>query len=332
MIAADAPSATHAPHAMPTERPASLPLRIQGLRWHVRVQGSGPALLLLHGTGASGRSWQALVAPLAKRHTLIVPDLPGHGDTRADDARALKELSSIDGMASALMQLLVALGHGPGPEAGLLRSQAASPAQDHPSRHQGTPLAIIGHSAGAAVAARMILSMGDDHVDRPGLISLNGALLPLRGPAAALMRPIARLMAATDLVPRLLALRAKDDRALRRIVASTGSTLDANGVEHYRRLLGDPAHVAGVLRMMANWDLNALQTQLHRLGERVLLVSTEGDRTVPPAYARRVARALPRARTRVLPALGHLAHEEAPERFADIILEQVSEWAPPTPR
>ncbi|MGE0311936.1 MAG: alpha/beta fold hydrolase BchO [Lautropia sp.] len=276
------------------------------IRWRVRVGGAGRCLLLLHGTGASGHSWRDLVPRLARHYAVVVPDLPGHGATRA---HADPNASTIDGMAHALHELLAVLG---------LR-----------------PFAIVGHSAGAAVAARMILDTTDAGADAAaataasppvGLISLNGALLPMRMIGSPLMKPLARAMASSGLVARLVSRRATDGHALAKLVASTGSTLGADGVERYRRLLADPSHVAGVLAMMAHWDLASLEPDLPRLGERVLLISTDGDRTIPPVYARRTRMRMPRARAMALPSLGHLAHEEAPVRVASLILEQLREW------
>ena len=50
-----------------------------GTTLHVRVGGSGPAILLLHGYGESGDMWAPLAARLAASHTVIVPDLRGMG-------------------------------------------------------------------------------------------------------------------------------------------------------------------------------------------------------------------------------------------------------------
>ena len=56
------------------------------LRWHVQLMGDGPALLLLHGTGAATHSWRALAPLLAERFTVVAPDLPGHGFTQGRPA------------------------------------------------------------------------------------------------------------------------------------------------------------------------------------------------------------------------------------------------------
>ncbi|QDL94959.1 alpha/beta hydrolase (plasmid) [Paroceanicella profunda] len=46
---------------------------------HVRVGGSGPAVVLLHGYGETGDMWSPLAEDLARDHTVIVPDLRGLG-------------------------------------------------------------------------------------------------------------------------------------------------------------------------------------------------------------------------------------------------------------
>jgi pimeloyl-ACP methyl ester carboxylesterase len=46
---------------------------------YVRVGGSGPAVVLLHGFGDTGDMWVPLADTLAKDHTVIVPDLRGMG-------------------------------------------------------------------------------------------------------------------------------------------------------------------------------------------------------------------------------------------------------------
>jgi magnesium chelatase accessory protein len=51
----------------------------------------------------------------------------------------------------------------------------------------------------------------------------------------------------------------------------------------------------------------------------VTLVATAGDRAISPDVSREASRMIPGARLIELPDLGHLAHEEAPERIAQII-------------
>jgi magnesium chelatase accessory protein len=258
-----------------------------GLRWHVQVMGTGPGLLLLHGTGASTHSWRALLPRLARRFTVIAPDLPGHAFTQALPPAG----ASLPGVAAALRRLVDALGV--------------------------APVAAIGHSAGAAIAARLAL---DGYAPLRALVAVNGAFLPFRGLAGWLFPPVARLLALNPVVPQLVAWRAADPRAVERLIASTGSTLDADGVAFYARLMRSPAHAAGVLAMMAHWDLAALERDLPQLAVPLALIVGADDGTVRPAEARVVAAHVPGTEVIALDGLGHLAHEEAPARVARVAL------------
>ncbi|MEL4403125.1 alpha/beta fold hydrolase, partial [Shewanella algae] len=69
-----------------------------GLVWHVQQMGSGPPILLLHGTGAATHSWRGVMPLLARDFTVIAPDLPGHGFTRGRPRGGL----TLPGMAGAV--------------------------------------------------------------------------------------------------------------------------------------------------------------------------------------------------------------------------------------
>lgn len=85
--------------------------RAAGLRWHLQRMGSGPVILLLHGTGASTHSWGALLPLLADDYTVVAPDLPGHAFTDTPSSRGL----SLPGMATSVAALLTELGLEPAP-------------------------------------------------------------------------------------------------------------------------------------------------------------------------------------------------------------------------
>ncbi|HEX4458199.1 MAG TPA: alpha/beta fold hydrolase [Polyangia bacterium] len=89
---------------------------------HSRV-GAGPAVLLVHCLGGDRNEWRDVSARLAKSHTVIAVDLPGHGATPA------VAKPSLDAIADDL--------------AALLRAEKA------------TPAIVIGHSLGAGVAAHL---------------------------------------------------------------------------------------------------------------------------------------------------------------------------------
>jgi magnesium chelatase accessory protein len=262
-----------------------------GLRWHVQVMGQGPAALLLHGTGASTHSWRGMMPLLARRFTVIAPDLPGMGLTEMPRRAGL----SLRGMADGLAALL-----------GVMSMP---------------PVLLLGHSAGAALGARLCL---DGAVAPRLLVSVNGALLPLNGWAGQVFAPMARMMVSLPGIPRLFAWRAADRAAVQSLLAGTGSRLDAEGVELYARLFRQPQHVEATLGMMAQWDLPALRQDLPRLATPLLLLVGKQDRTIRPTEARRLQAILPAARILALPGLGHLAHEEAPELVTDAILEALT--------
>jgi len=259
-----------------------------GLRWHVQVSpGRAETVLLVHGTGASTHSWRGLAPLLAHEYRVVSVDLPGHGFTSSLPPGA----ASLPGVAARLSELLQSLDIAPG--------------------------WAVGHSAGAAIITRMAL---DGAVPLRALASINGALLPLPGWSGAVFPPVAKFLAANSLASRFLAWRAHDPAAVRRLVASTGSSLDRAGLDFYGRLIGSPAHVAGTLQMMAAWDLEALQRDLPRLDLPLLLLVGQQDRTVAPAEAERVRKLVPAAHVEALPGLGHLAHEERPEPVAAALL------------
>ncbi len=48
---------------------------------HWRIWGEGPSLILLHGGWGSWRHWFRNIEPLSRRFQLLVPDMPGFGDS-----------------------------------------------------------------------------------------------------------------------------------------------------------------------------------------------------------------------------------------------------------
>jgi magnesium chelatase accessory protein len=265
-----------------------------GLRWLVTEMGEGPALLLVHGTGASTHSWRDVAPLLAGSFRVVAFDLPGHGFT--DQAPPAQR--TLPGMAAAVGDLLRALAF--------------------------DPAIVIGHSAGAAIAVRMAL---DGTIAPAAIVSLNGAFIPFRGAVGRFFSPIAKLLALNPLAPSIFAWRASDPDIVARILKDTGSTLDARGVALYARLAGHPAHVAGALAMMAAWDLDPLLDDLPRLKTPLVLAAATEDRTVPPGQAYEVKSLLRRARVVKLRRLGHLAHEERPDTVVQLIEDAARQYA-----
>ncbi|MEO3471042.1 alpha/beta fold hydrolase BchO [Roseomonas sp. CAU 1739] len=272
-------------------RQASRFVTAGGLRWHVQVMGHGPVLLLLHGTAAATHSWRDLMPLLAEHATVVAPDLPGHGFTATPAPHRL----SVSGMARAVADLTKAL--------------------------DIKPVAVVGHSAGAAILLRMAL---DGAIAPRVVIGLNAALMPLGEAHAAFFTHTARLLVGLPFVPRLFAWQASRQSVAERLLRDTGSTVDARGVELYARLFRHASHIGAALRMMANWDLQPLLRDLPGLAAPLVLLTGTNDRAIPPSQARRVQYLLPSTRLVALPGLGHLAHEERPAVVAEVILREAA--------
>lgn len=258
-----------------------------GMRFHVQRLGSGPTVLMLHGTGASTHSFRDLALPLSERLDVVMVDLPGHGFSGALPGGS----AGLDAMSGALSALVRSLDLG--------------------------PALVVGHSAGAAVALRIALDGG---VAPRGIVSFNGALRPFAGSAGPLFSLVAKALFLNPFAPRVFALSANDRRRTERLIANTGSRLSHEGIALYQRLFRRSGHVAGALAMMASWDLKPLVRDLPRLGADLLLVVGENDAAVSPAISREVAQRVPRAEVATMTGLGHLAHEEDPAAAATLIL------------
>ena len=261
------------------------------INWHVQMDGppDAPTLLLVHGTGASAHSFRDMLPLLAQSFRVVVPDLPGHGFT---DARS-DEVLSLPGMAKALAGLCDTL--------------------------EVTPRFAVGHSAGTAVLIQMVLAQ-DTPCER--IIGINSALRPIEG--NAVLSPLAKLFFANPMIPRLVSWRAGSGDMVGSLLARTGSTLDERGVRCYRTLVQNPAHVAGALGMMANWDLDPMRRRFGELALPMTFITAGDDPMVPPEDSREAAGQIENAELVNIRTGGHLLHEVAPEKVAEVILERCS--------
>jgi magnesium chelatase accessory protein len=267
-------------------RNASQFISAGGIRWHVQVAGAGPVLLLLHGTGAATHSWRALLPLLAEHFTVIAPDLPGHGFT----ARGPQTLPA---MAKAVAALLIELGL--------------------------KPAIFVGHSAGVAVGLRMVL---DQLIEPTVAIGLSPALLPFPGLAAKLFPTMAKLLFVNPFAPHIFSGIARGPGEVARfMLRSTGSKIDDDGIDRYAKLFAKPGHIAGTIGMMASWDLEPLKRDLPKLAVPLLVIHGDGDTAIPLAKTREAASLVSGARLEIMTGLGHLAHEEAPDRVAAMVIE-----------
>lgn len=259
-----------------------------GVRWHVQEMGEGPVVFLLHGAGASTHSWRDVIPGLAQHFRVVAVDLPGHAfsDSPAFYRPTLQRVSALLGELIQMLGLDVRL--------------------------------AVGHSAGAATLARMTL---DHRIAPAGLVSFNGAFQPFDGAAGAVFPALAKLLFVNPLTPRLFALGGRSRSRVVRLIEGTGSKISDEGLGYYSVLMQSPGHIAGVLGMMAHWELTELMRQLPSMEVPMLLIAGENDRAVPPRVSQDVADRCERASIELWPGLGHLAHEEAPDKSVARIVE-----------
>ena len=253
------------------------------LRWHVQTFGDGPPILLLHGSGAATHTWRDLAPMLARRFTVVAPDLPGHGFTSKPDDHGM----SMVGMAASVRELLRVL--------------------------DVQPTALAGHSAGGSLALWLA---GEWPVSQ--VIGLNAAIAPPNS-LMMLLAPAVKALAGTGIVGALTAKLAESDFVFDSLMKSTGSVISREQLSLYRTLATSSEHSTALMSMFAGWDLPALNRKLPSVTNHVTLVTGDRDQWVPPGETAAISRLLPNVELVTIPAAGHLVHEERPMEVCEII-------------
>lgn len=263
-------------------------VRAHDLSWHVQIAGGGPDLLLLHGAGGSSHSWAGLLPALSREFRVIAPDLPGHAFTSALPA----DRSTLSDMAAAVTDLMDAVG--------------------------ASPAGIVTHSAGAAVAVFMIQE-GMVH-PRAWAAFAPSLIRPSRGLPPPIIRDLLAPVFRSTGLAFLSAAFGRRGRIADALLSSTGSQVPPASRDIYRRLVGNPAHVGSVLRLMAGWDPDPVTRRLGEVHVPGLIVAGDGDEWIPMEDVHAVVERLPAVTLRVLPGRGHLLHEEVPDRVLELLL------------
>ncbi len=251
----------------------------------MQMMGEGPVCLLIHGTGAATHSWRDVIPLLAKHYTVVAMDLPGHGFTKGSG-----KSPTLGGMATSVAALLDEL--------------------------KITPDLIVGHSAGVAIAAQLLLDKGW----QAPLTGFTPALMPFPGLAAKIFPSLAKMLFTNPFVAIIFSRMAQaPGQTAKFLTRSTGSQIDAAGAKYYTRLFSKSGHCDGAIRMMANWRLEGLGARLGDLASPVLLVSAAKDAAIPKAAVVKAVALISGCETQEMTALGHLAHEEDPAQAAQIV-------------
>lgn len=273
---------------------------VHGYRRAFRMAGSGPALLLIHGIGDSNRTWDTVFPALAKTHTVIAPDLLGHG--QSDKPRADY---SLGGFANAMRDLLVLL--------------------------DVERVTVVGHSLGGGVALQfayqypqlceriVLVSSGGLGAEVSPLLRL--AALPGAGAAitAAVLPPVRW--------PVLTVFRAAAQLGLldRHEVREAGRVLhglrDASTRKAFLRTLRSVVDVRG--QAVSSRDRLYLTAPIP-----MMLVWGTHDHILPVAHAHTAVEDLPGCHLQVVPQAGHLPHQTDPAGFVAAVEEFVNSTTP----
>jgi pimeloyl-ACP methyl ester carboxylesterase len=278
-------------------------LEVHGHARAVRVLGSGPtALLLIHGLGSDGATWDMIAPRLAEKYTLIVPDLLGHGHSakpRAD--------YSIGGYANGMRDLL-----------GLLGIERVT---------------VVGHSFGGGVAMQFAYQF-PERTDRLILVGCGGIGREVSVVLRALTMPGASLAVGASHLAPVGVVRAAVRTAVRLgLPKSLGADLDEAFTVHAS--LRDPAARAAflhVLRHVVDWrgQLITMRDRAYLTeGLPTLIVWGEEDHVLPAGHADLAAALMSGSRTVVVPGVGHFPHREAPDAFVDAVVDFLDSSTPP---
>jgi len=273
---------------------------VHGYRRAFRIQGSGPALLLLHGLACDSTTWLPVIPELAKHFTVIAPDMLGHGESDKPDADY-----SLGGYANGMRDLMTILGI--------------------------DKVTVVGHSFGGGVAMqfayqfperteRVILvstgGLGKDVTPLIRLLTVPGSGLALR---AATFRPWRPLVSGAMSALSRLPLRA---------------TRDLDEVARIYVSLADPATRTAVQRVTSHvldWRGQFVtmtdRSYLARMMP-VLVVWGRDDMVIPARHAELAP--TPIQDVHVLEDSGHFPHKDHPEEFARLVIEFVAENEPAT--
>lgn len=253
--------------------------------------GSGPVLLLLHGLGCDHTTWSPVIRQLARRFTVIAPDLLGHG--LSDKPRADY---SLGGYANGMRDLLTLL--------------------------DIDRVTVVGHSFGGGVAMQFAYQF-PERTERMVLVA-PGGLGPEVTPAIrAITTPGFHQAMGILTVPGIRHAGTAAMRALGR--SGLPGTRDLGEVAAIYESWKDPrvrTAVRHLTRAVVDW-----KGQVVTMSDRAYLTEAmplcvvwgADDSVLPARQARTVAALAPQARVEVFGNAGHFPHKDHPERFVKVV-------------
>ena len=261
--------------------------------------GSGPVLLLIHGMAGNSGNWQEVIGPLARHHTVIAPDLPGHGASAPGAGDY-----SLGALAAGLRDLLVVLGH-----------------------ERAT---LVGHSLGGGIAMQFAYQFPE--ITERLVLASSGGLGPEVSPVlrAAALPGADLFIAATATAGR------SAGAALARGLAAAGlrPATDIAVVARGYASLADPGRRAAFLATLRSvigiggQRVHASDRLYLAEGIPVLIMWGARDPIIPVRHGEHAHQVIPGSRLEIFDRVGHLPQLEAPGRFV-AVLERFLEQTEP---
>lgn len=273
---------------------------VHGYRRAFRMAGKGPALVLIHGIGDSSATWTDLIPDLARTHTVIAPDLLGHG--ASDKPRADY---SVAAYANGVRDLLTTLG-----------IESAT---------------LLGHSLGGGVAMQFAYQF-PERTERLVLVSAGGV--------GREVNPVLRLITLPGSHLALSALRLPGMRLQVGLTVGLMRLLDTDLGQDAPELLtlvdalpDETARNAFIrtLRAVVDWR-GQVVTMLDRCylteGMPTMLLWGDRDSVVPVRHAYGAHEAMPGSRLEIFEGAGHFPFHTDPARFLALVAEFTGTTAP----
>lgn len=281
------------------DRSALEHVSLHGHQVSFRRAGHGPAILLIHGIAGSSETWERVIPLLARDHTVVAPDLVGHGgsDKPAGDY-------SLGAHASTLRDLLSVLG-----------------------MERAT---VVGQSFGGGVAMQFSYQF-PENCDRLVLVGSGGLgrevtwllrLLTLPGVEYALpvLFPAFVRDRGNDLIQFLQRAGFRHPRAVEGWRAYASLTESENRMAFLRTLRSvvDPG----------GQSVNAMDRIYLAARMPTLIVWGDQDNMIPVSHAYAAHEAISGSRIEIIEGAGHFPHVEEPMRFVEILADFIGSTEP----
>ncbi|MDR3648160.1 MAG: alpha/beta fold hydrolase [Acidimicrobiales bacterium] len=264
-----------------------------------RRAGHGPAVLLVHGIAGSSRTWEQVFPLLARSHTVVAPDLTGHGESAKPSSDY-----SLGAQASGLRDLLT-----------ILEIERAT---------------VVGQSFGGGVAMQLAYQY-PEHCERLVLVGSGGLgrevswlLRLLAVPGVELVLPVIFppfVPKWGDKVVEFLERRnIRWPRGVEMWRAYSSLTTQENRNAFVRTVRGviDPG----------GQSVSAIDRLYLAARMPTLIIWGDQDRIIPVSHAYAAHEAIEGSRLEIMEGAGHFPHVEEPVRFAEVLTEFIRSTKP----